>query len=372
MISGKNADYGDTDDAMTLVPAALTCYRHFGLDATPGVNLTPMNRPHDAVYVDVPAGDTFVADCHAFRGYPGCGCAMCADTLAGKAHSSPSKGCKCGFYAHYNPDADFYESSTWGAPPTERFYGFTFGHTLPPGMAMVRAVVEMTGRVIVGTKGVRAEKMKVKALAVDWAKFSPKVVHMGADGEVALPAGYKFMIETRAKAAAAKYGAEYFDDPAAMYKAYPQPDLTALGIEPPQPPDFMPDGTPFWPAGTATWQAQAATQAAAVKQARSSWPTSRKPWAGPRLRRPRRKAVGDDGGTEAGDDAEVPGGAGGEAIAPGAARQRHRPATRTPPVSNAQVWFTLIASAVIIVGLIVAVIMAGCPCDCWRCRDGGC
>src|SRR5690606_25781721 len=36
---------------------------------------------------------------------------------------------------------------------------------------MVRAVVELSGTIVMGSRGVRAERMRVKALAVDWDKF---------------------------------------------------------------------------------------------------------------------------------------------------------------------------------------------------------
>lgn len=218
MAFGDASDYGNSNDQATLVPNALTCYRHFGLGANPSVELTPMNRTSSRDYSYVPEGGVFTATCQAFRSYGGCTCGMCRSARREETHASPNKECRCGFYAHYLPTSDFYPGMRWGVAPG------LFMDRMPHGLAMVRAVVEMTGTVILGTKGVRAQKMRVKALAVDWEKYGY------ADW---LPlAGERFMFETRAQAAATKYGAEYFDDPAAMYKAYPQQDLTALGVDP--------------------------------------------------------------------------------------------------------------------------------------------
>jgi hypothetical protein len=69
----------------------------------------------------------------------------------------PRLECTCGFYASYDPQTNFFEEYAMQAG----MGGLTVD--LPP----IFAVVEATGRVLMGTKGVRAEKMEVKAICVD-------------------------------------------------------------------------------------------------------------------------------------------------------------------------------------------------------------
>lgn len=247
--TGKASDYGEASNETTLVPGALTCYRHFGLNANPDVWLTPMNRPTDSVYVDHPEDGVFHAVCRRPRLWglmTGCDCVLCRSGRYGETHESPDRNCKCGFYAHYEPGTDFYEQTRWNVAGRPGISPYSVVDFLPVGIVMVRAVVEMTGNVVLGTKGVRGQKMTVRALAVDWEKYHDGTVRFLDSGapflRVTSPTvrgirtepepGVEYMVTMRAKAAAAKYRAEYFDDPADMYKAYPQQDLSALGIDP--------------------------------------------------------------------------------------------------------------------------------------------
>lgn len=74
-----------------------------------------------------------------------------ACTCAELKCKAPDALCACGFYASYSPETDFFGNPTiWGVMiPT------------------VFAVVEASGRVLMGSKGVRAERMELKAVAVD-------------------------------------------------------------------------------------------------------------------------------------------------------------------------------------------------------------
>lgn len=146
-----------------LVPAALTAYRHFflykkaensGLPA-----LVPMAPHTEAAYgtYHVPWSEwgsgkpaTFHAECH-----------WSEDEPRHEGSPAPQLDCSCGFYAHYFDGTDFYPYTKW-YPRQES--GWT------AGKIMVRTVVELSGRIVMGHLGVRAEKLTIKALAIDWDK----------------------------------------------------------------------------------------------------------------------------------------------------------------------------------------------------------
>ena len=76
---------------------------------------------------------------------------------------APNRNCTCGFYASYSPDTDFFAS-----------------HNRPPGMygvpaPPVFAVVEASGRVLMGSRGVRAERMRVTAVCLDMGHINVAV-----------------------------------------------------------------------------------------------------------------------------------------------------------------------------------------------------
>jgi hypothetical protein len=155
------------------------------------------------------------------------------------AHSAPGNGCSCGFYAHYDSSEDFYRGSRWN--PTE-------------GFAYVRTVVELSGTVVMGTKGVRAEKMRLKAMAVDWDKMwdpirravPPDVIGLWPQN-VNQPQGLGYwqdnytswtirqavpndheQVTWAVEKASRIYGAEFHEDVEPMYKAHPRPDISNL------------------------------------------------------------------------------------------------------------------------------------------------
>ncbi|MFF5973666.1 hypothetical protein ACFY7C_19275 [Streptomyces sp. NPDC012769] len=222
-------DYGDAGDA-TLVPGALTAYRHFFMYSDGGPRLLPM-----AIHCGAGAGvytksestrgkaEVFQAQCYSYA------------TIWGTrgAHDTPSLDCTCGFYAHYFPETDFYDDEYWDA--------FQDGEGLLDH-AIVRAVVEVSGRVVVGALGVRAEKIKIKALAIDWEKCRREITFADLDGEADLmPVPARRVIrapnprvrqayENTAAEVAGIYGATYYSDAAQMYADHPQQDLKQLGI----------------------------------------------------------------------------------------------------------------------------------------------
>lgn len=115
-----------------------------------------------------------------------------------KEHKSPEISCYCGIYAHYLP----LESYT-------RNYSSVFG------------VIEASGKILMGTKGYRAEKAKILALAGfgyhnEWFEVSyPEESKYARDG----------LLEF-----CDSIGVYYFNDVQEMIHQFPQVDLSTLGV----------------------------------------------------------------------------------------------------------------------------------------------
>lgn len=232
-------DYGNAGrEGNKLVPAALTAYRHFRLTLTPqgGVRLAPMTGGDSERYMvyDDTSTEFFEAKCIPFATYfVGPGAWWRGKHPYYQEHPTPSLECTCGFYAHYYPDTDFYEDEYWKLMEDAT--------DLTGARITVRAVVEAAGRVVAGDLGVRAERIKVKALAVDWGKLL-----ISDPGDTNYPASYMVLahrdpdpvrdqllirnVKDVVARGAATYRAEFYDSADVMYGEYPQQDLSALGI----------------------------------------------------------------------------------------------------------------------------------------------
>lgn len=266
-MSPHASDYGDANDK-ALVPGSLLVYRHFLADTASGL-LYPMNwNPQrnrmgwgsgqgayqpPSFRIDAEAGEykepvaeTYTAECIASH----------PNALRGIQHDkAPTTWCKCGFYAHYDPATDFYPSYRWG-----RLYHQLAGNRGAESLVVVRAVAEVSGTVVMGKLGVRAEKMKILALAIDWDKrITPGPVdrynfemnrrardpftydranmyrvHSGYVDSYR----YGFYAEedeendeytiARVQAIARLYDVRYYGDVKAMYGDHPKPDISAL------------------------------------------------------------------------------------------------------------------------------------------------
>jgi hypothetical protein len=220
-----------------LVPGSLTVYRHFGVDLGRGL-LTSMSYTrrmadtspsHRLAHVYKPFAEVHEAVCT--------GGWMCLKM----PHDTPDKGCRCGFYAHYDPDTDFYPSTDWG-----KTWARQVGHRHLEDRAIVRAVAEASGRNVAGRLGVRAAKLKVKAIAIDWAKHVTTAPIISDDplydvvidswGTLVWRRGHptpdeREEVEAKVRDVAALYGVRLYDDPAEMYADHPKADVSALGID---------------------------------------------------------------------------------------------------------------------------------------------
>ena len=131
----------------SFVNGTLNVYRHFALapegeDIMNPIGLKPMGQNgYTNESVIYPYENMFEAVCQA-------GGKNDADHLA------PVHSCTCGFYASYSPTTDFYSTHTG-------YRAF--------------AAVEVSGRVIMATKGVRAQKMKFKGI---WVQPKIRQVHL--------------------------------------------------------------------------------------------------------------------------------------------------------------------------------------------------
>lgn len=261
-------DYGHRGDK-TLVPGSLITYRHFQVDLKRGL-IAPMNyRPtRDGVqgssmmvgtgqrpYTPPQPGEPAKAyEARCIKAGPAQFYSRALREAKGEPHEkSPTVWCTCGFYAHYDPDTDFYPSFRWG-----RAYHKLAGSEHHADIVVVRAVVEVSGTTIMGKLGVRAGRMKILALTVDWDKrIRPSVVDrynffMNRRFDAMSPsAAYrKVMLEdfssaeeendadtiARTEAVAYRYGVRHFADKWEMYLAYPKPDISALVDAAPSPP----------------------------------------------------------------------------------------------------------------------------------------
>ena len=118
----------------------------------------------------------------------------------------PNEACTCGFYCTYYPSQDFFERSD----------------------PMPRAVVEVEGRIILAEKGFRAERMKI--IAVSTQRLNQTVLHSNYVHNDFVRKGISdtLLLKRKLKEALSDSHIEVFESDRAMYRAYPQSDLSNL------------------------------------------------------------------------------------------------------------------------------------------------
>lgn len=115
-----------------------------------------------------------------------------------KEHKSPDVSCYCGIYAHYLP-----------------LESYTRNHT------SVFGVIEASGKILMGTKGYRAEKAKILALA--------GLGYHNEWFEVEYPEQSKYAKDSLIDFCDS-IGVYYFNDVKEMFHQFPQVDLSSLGV----------------------------------------------------------------------------------------------------------------------------------------------
>jgi hypothetical protein len=259
----KQGDYGGSTDSV-LVPGSLIAYRHFALD---GTGLQPMSL--SGAGQGIPYFDPLLLNPYHL-GWANCGCSMCRPA-GGTAqpnppspktfratclrqtdpwsfgysstpnHKAPHVECTCGFYASYDPRTDFYPGRHWSIEENPVIMSL---HRQP----IVRAVVELSGTTVMGSRGVRAEKMRIVALATDWLKYQSQPpytqisyyipdYYWNGEADLSLSKQLDWAqaqskarqgAEQKVSSVAYRYGAEYFTSMQEMHRTYPQPDISHL------------------------------------------------------------------------------------------------------------------------------------------------
>lgn len=135
--------------AETVVPAALRGYRTWHHSSDGGLW---SRMPYEWGFGEQPA------QCLTSRA---CSCVICSFYNYRRAerpvHSAPDAGCECGFYGWYSPvDSRLQLGSVFGA-------------------------VEVTGRVLMGTHGFRAERARVLGLVIESATLGAQVLRQRAE-----------------------------------------------------------------------------------------------------------------------------------------------------------------------------------------------
>lgn len=296
-------DYGAKAEPQ-LVPQSLRVYRHFMMDTHTG-HLWRMGNgllDRDGRFAEMDrayqATELHHAVCQKSRG------GWYASVPPPEGHDAPNRDCTCGFYASYAPETDFYPGQSWGEEYCKEFIANRPGRRDKEEAAdyvIVRAVVEMQGRVIMGRLGVRAEKMKIVAVAIDWSKHMYEdrpgrevaSIDWSSPGDILRIAGrgqpvfvdsfwsnkswktgmpprgekrYVFdtsynvwdmkdddpvipvkvldnvsEVEDKVRRQLVKYGVKFYTDVDKMHAEHPKPDLSALGLEPEsEPPEISP------------------------------------------------------------------------------------------------------------------------------------
>jgi hypothetical protein len=243
-------DYGTADDR-TLVPGTLTVFRHFTADLSTN-HLYPMNynpmRAQNSMHFPVPVTDKAyspLGNVDGYRAYCGHQDPWNSNSPFGYSddtHAAPDVGCSCGFYAHYDPDTDFYPGSWWGEGLAD--YMSSLAYT---DLVLVRAVCEVSGTVVMGRLGVRAEKLKIKALAVDWGKYRAPATVTYINAGIFGPTGrslradiyddlrdlqnereHQERIRRQVSCIASSYDARYYGAAHEMYDDHPRQDVSSL------------------------------------------------------------------------------------------------------------------------------------------------
>lgn len=291
----SQGDYGSGNDN-AMVPGSLTVFRHFGINLRTG-NIVPMNhRPQRLVsdgFVDRLTGYPYRTPQFIYPADPGRTYeALCTRSpytapygaAAPPGHKSPHLRCTCGFYAHYSQTEDFYETMFWGREYCADIHKGGF-----EDMAYVLAVVEASGTCIMGRRGVRAEKIKIKAIAIDWSKYRNPMRRAGrprigyardkyAPDQVVSEYDYRYIpsnepdpdefaeVTDQVARVCSRYGVDFYLNKQDMYDRHPEEDVSALGVDTSPRPE--PEITFFqWASGQGVSRATALQQQAAIYDA---------------------------------------------------------------------------------------------------------
>lgn len=123
------------------------------------------------------------------------------------------KPCRCGFYVSYSPQTNFYSGDYMLQVP------------------MVHAVVETWGRIVLGTKGFRASKLHVVALAPETCEGVMAYDFLRDTYYESPGIGRRLLPEIREAASSTFPSARWYDTKEEMHAAHPEPDRTGLPVD---------------------------------------------------------------------------------------------------------------------------------------------
>lgn len=179
----NSEDFGKRGSPETsLIPGALRVYRHFRADCS-GRLFPPsayqimeawnwisssrgqlMQNPRKGGYVQTETrteGYRVAGPIEFARGVQYAECLLSRSlTLKQHEEPAPEPTCRCGFYAHYDPHGSFYDHTS-----------ASFANGAP-----VKGVCQVSGRVLMGEKGVRAERIEILGIAPGEVRFLPSSI----------------------------------------------------------------------------------------------------------------------------------------------------------------------------------------------------
>lgn len=209
-MTSPQKEYGSFNDPV-LVPTSLLVYRRFRLNYEGKLISMTSEDSYSSAPFDVMTG-RFTAQCRKRFSPVGFMHSVFPDEIEPgtyTTHSAPQVGCECGYYAHYSPNDNFFPDSktfsdrAWHVP-----MGTLFG------------AVEVSGRTVCGSRGVRAEKMRIRALSFDWNS----IVFFDGRSYFDVVAQWTDYLQ----ACVEKYGVDAYATKEAIIKAFPQPDISDL------------------------------------------------------------------------------------------------------------------------------------------------
>lgn len=178
----NSEDFGRRGSPEALIPGTLRVYRHFRAEEHGELFPPSAHQIMEAYNLAPQVRDRWVQDSGksrytsaAFRAarrpHPGFTRGIQqAECLLGfssflRRHEGPAPfpSCRCGFYAHYTPYGSFYTSVSFAS-------GYIGGYFNP---IPVKGVCQVSGRVIMGEKGVRAERIEILGIAPGDIRYLP-------------------------------------------------------------------------------------------------------------------------------------------------------------------------------------------------------
>lgn len=207
-MTNPQKEYGSYNDPV-LVPTSLLVYRRFRLSAEGQLkSMTGRDTGYRKEFVSLTG--QFEARCRKAQSTRVFHSVLYEEIEPYfPPHSAPEVGCECGYYAHYSPDDNFF--------PGEMTFSDRSFHA-PTGILF--GAIEVSGKTICGSRGVRAERMKIRALSFDWAtiRFFDGIRYCDVQPK------WTEYLQSRVE----QYDAKAYRSKEAIIEDFPRPDISEL------------------------------------------------------------------------------------------------------------------------------------------------